>query len=118
MVVSVMHNIVTNAGEIKEYYGATCVPILGVCSSVFVPEFFINGHLTLWPQPGGALYNITFSTSSQSYNFCFNNITEDVVLTESCHYTHTASCSLCSADSGEVEFLSYSEILVVLPSKP
>ena len=97
---------------------AVCVPIRGVCGSGFVPKFFINGHLIPWPQPGGTLYNITYSASSQSYKFCFHNITEEIKLTEFCHFTHRAGCSLCSADSGEVEFLSYSEISVVSQSKP
>lgn len=105
----------SNAGEIKEYYEAVCVPIRGVCGARFVPKFFINGHLISWPLPGGTLYNITYS---ESYSFCFHNITEEIVLTEFCHFTHRDGCSLCSADSGEVEFLSYSEIFMALPSKP
>ena len=102
--------LLKNAGEIKEYYVAVCVPIQGICSSGSAPRFYINGQLTSWPQPGGTLYNITYSRSSESYRFCFYNVTEETVLTEYCHHTHTAECLLCSAASGEVQFLSYSEI--------
>lgn len=99
-----------------EYGESVCVPIRGACSFGFRPTLYINSHLTQWPQPGETLYNITYSMSSGSLSFCFLNITEDTVLTEVCHYTHSAGCSLCSVDSGEIEFLSYSEISMFLPS--
>ena len=100
----------TIIGHIDGFYQGICVPIQVLCNQGVVPEFFINGHLTLWPTSGNSLYNVTYSETSRSYSFCFSNVTEDIVLTEYCYRDHSAGCSLCSVESSEVKFLSYTYI--------
>ena len=101
--------------RIDHYFQDVCVPIHGSCSTESAPDFYINGHPTIWPNSEGQLYNVTLH--SQKYYFCFKNITEDVVITEYCHHDHLAGCSLCSTQNGEVIYQSRSEIFISLPSK-
>ena len=104
-------------GHVDQYYQDICVPLQGLCNEGIVPEFFINGHLTLYPLPDNRLYNVTYSETSRLYSFCFANITEDTVLTEYCYRDHSAGCSLCSVDSGEIQFVSYTYISISIQSK-
>lgn len=101
---------------IEQYFQDICIPIQGICSSGAISEFFINGELTLWPGPTSPLYNVTYSSDSRTYNFCFNNITDNVVVTEFCYQHHSENCSLCSDESGEIIFQSRSEISIKSPS--
>lgn len=100
-------------GQIQQFSEDECVPIQGPCSNGAAPEFFINEQLTLWPYPGTQQYNVTYS--SGTYKFCFINITEHVVLSEYCYQHHSADCSLCSIQSGEIVFRSRSEIALPRP---
>ena len=82
------------------------------CGPGSLPNFYINGRSTLWPEPDDRHFNTSYSEALSSYNFCFNNITEDTILTEYCFRGHTSGCSLCPIESGEIRFLSYSDIHV------
>lgn len=97
-----------------ELYRHTCVPIQGICSNGVVPGFIINGVWTLWPAPGNVNYSVINSQVSGRYSFCFNNVTQDITLTEYCYQQHTAGCPRCVDD---VELLSYSYILISVASK-
>ena len=90
-----------------------CVSIRGICESHSLPEFFINGYLTQWPQSDNTQYNVAYSPSSREYSFCFINITENITISEFCYQHHLASCSLCSIDTGERYFLSHSNIFII-----
>ena len=98
---------------IKSYLQDVCVSIRGPCSTGAVPEFYINGLSTSWPEPDDQLYYITLQ--AQSYYFCFRNITEDIIITEYCYQNHLEGCSLCSFQDGERIFQSYSEIFIPIP---
>ena len=83
-----------------------------------MPGFFINGRLILWPQPAAEDgHNIIYHHASRKYKFCFSNVTEAIILTEYCYQVHTSGCTICSADSGEIRFLSYSEIHITNSSE-
>ena len=100
-------------GPIIHYYQDVCVPIQGARDRKAVPEFFINGQLTLWPWPGTSTqYNVTVTQNSRTYSFCFINITSDITLTEYCYQDHLMGCSLCSNESGQIYFLSLTVISV------
>ena len=83
-----------------------CVPIQGACDRA-VSEFFVNGQQTLWPWPGTSTqYNVTINQNPRTYSFCFTNVSSDISLSEYCYQDHSMGCSLCSADSGQIYFLS------------
>ena len=109
--------MVSITGHIEQYSQDVCVPIQGACDTGSVSEFFINDRLTLWPEPATQLHNVTYSLISRMYSFCFTNVTEAVTIAEYCYQVHSAGCSLCSVQSGEIIFQSSSEIFVPLPSK-
>ena len=44
-------------------------------------------------------------------------MTANTVLTEYCHDVHSAGCTICSAVTGEMYFLSHSDIFISAPSK-
>ena len=107
--------IVFVVGYIEQYFQDICIPIYGVCRERYDPEFFINGELTLWPEPYDNRFNITWYPSTRSYHFCFTNVTQDITLIEYCYQGHSAGCFLCSAESqqaGELYFLTHSNILL------
>ena len=95
-----------------ELHHHVCVPIQGICDNGFAPGFVINGHWTLWPAPGNRNYSIIYSQVSETYSFCFSNVTEDITLTEYCHQRHIAGCSICSdgSESNEIILQSFSDI--------
>lgn len=103
------------AGFIEQYFQDVCVPIQGECDTGSSSEFFINGQLTLWPDPPTQQYNITYSPTSRAYSFCFTNTTAPITIAEYCHQDHSAGCSLCSVQSGELVFQTRSEILIFSP---
>lgn len=106
-------------GSILTYYQDVCIPIQGACDRGAVPEFFINGQHMLWPWPGTSmLYNVTIIQNPRMYSFCFSNVSKDIILTEFCYQDHLMGCSLCSADSGQIYFLSQTIISTSLRSKP
>lgn len=101
-------------------YAQVCVPIQGNCDPTSASAFIINGDWTQWPTPGNRNYNITYSEISDTYSFCFVNVTEDIILTEYCYQQHTAGCMICfdsEMNSNELIFLSYSYITASLASK-
>ena len=103
------------AGRIKQYHQDVCILIQGVCDRGVSPQFFING---LWPLSGSREYYITYSQNSSTYSFCFSNISSNIILTEYCHEYHSAGCFLCSVDSGEIYFLSHTNIFAPVQGKP
>lgn len=109
---SLIHPSLLLTEHIKHYFQDICIPIHGPCSTGSAPDFYINGLLTSWPE-SGQLYNITLH--SQTYHFCFRNITEDIIITEYCLQGHIAGCSLCSFRDGERVFQSRSEIFKLIP---
>ena len=104
--------------RIEQYYQGVCVLILGVCGHGGPSEFFINDDLTLRPRSGNRRYNASYSSVSNAHTFCFINIIEDTILTEYCYQSHIAQCVLCSASTGEVYFLSRSDIYKSIQCKP
>ena len=98
-------------GVIERHYQGLCVSIHGDCGPGALPNFYINGRSTIWPEPGNRQFNATYS-SALSSTFCFNNITEDTIITEYCYRGHMSGCSICPIESGEIRFLSYSDIHV------
>ena len=93
-----------------------CVSIHGSCDQGVVPEFFINGRLTLWPLHNDGPHNTTYYEISRQYKFCFINVTENIILTEYCYREHSTGCSLCPVNSGEIVFLSQTYISIAIPS--
>ena len=114
-----MHNTfdIATLEHTQLFHQDLCVSIQGICEVLSLSEFFINGHLTQWPQSDNMQYNVTYSQSSREYSFCFINITENITISEFCYQHHSASCSLCSTDTGELYFLSYSSIFVIAPAE-
>ena len=115
-----LENIILFSSGNIEIYDHVCVPIQGSCDLVSVPRFIINGDWTLWPTPGNRNYNVTYSEASDTYRFCFINVTGDIILAEYCYQQHTAGCSICydaESNSNEIMFLSYSNIFVSLGGK-
>ena len=94
-----------------------CALIRGACSSGSPSRFFINQHAIQRPlsTTNTLPYNITRSPDLGTLSFCFSNITEDTVLIEYCYQAHLSGCPFCPLNLGEVEFLSRTEILQVLP---
>ena len=100
-----------------QYYQDVCVPIESACDGGVLPQFTINGQWTLWPTPGNTDYNVSYSQDLRAYSFCFINITHDVMLSEYCYQSHTSSCSICSQQSSEIIFSTFSNIFLRLTSK-
>lgn len=99
---------------------SVCVPIEGRCNSGVLPGFIINGQWTLWPTTGNTQYNVTYSHELSTFTFCFRNITDSeniIMLSEYCYQSHTVGCSLCSHESNEIIFKSYSHIFLQIRSK-
>ena len=101
---------------VKRIHDEICVPVQGICSHGFTSEFFINGHSVLWPEPNASDFRTTYSPATETYRFCFINVTSNITFTEYCYQEHTTGCSLCSVDDGEVHFLSHSSIIFNLSS--
>ena len=100
-----------NAGHSEQSHQDTCVLIQGICRSSSVPNFFINGISTSWPL-GDMQYYISYNSTTRSSRFCFVNLTMNTVLTEYCRQYHSAGCTICSAVTGEMYFLSHSDISI------
>ena len=77
--------------------------------------FFINGESYDWSSASSSdQFNISYNSQSSRSNFCFTRISENVSLTEYCHVNVPESeCGLiCSSDSGKIELVSHSNIIV------
>ena len=101
--------LITVTGFIHQYRDV-CVPI-STCNSL-TSSFFINGIVTTWPESSSP-YNITYDHTSEVYNFCFSNVSGNIVLIEFCHgFPDSTQCPLCSTLSGIFKFVSRADIII------